>query len=141
MERLPHINGLKFPDPAAFNIVSPTQAQTVINNLVQGVYRFELKVTDNQGASDTDTMTVTVNPAAVNQPPTANAGANQNITLPVTLFTLTGSGIDPDGTIAAYQWTKVSGPLSVTINLPTQATTTGVALLSGVYEFELKSDR
>ena len=38
-----------------------TQAQTAVNNLVQGTYQFQLNVTDNQGATGTDTVVITVN--------------------------------------------------------------------------------
>ena len=51
--------------PASFLIQSPTQASTAINSLVQGTYNFELKVTDNVGAIDKDTVRVTVEPAVV----------------------------------------------------------------------------
>ncbi|HVT84108.1 MAG TPA: tandem-95 repeat protein [Chitinophagaceae bacterium] len=127
----------KISGPTQFTIVSPTQAQTVINNLVQGTYQFQLKVTDNQGATDTATVTVTVNPAP-NQAPTANAGPNQNITLPTNSVTLVGSGSDPDGTIASYQWTKISGPTQFTIVSPTQAQTVINNLIQGTYQFQLK---
>ncbi|MGN6532524.1 MAG: PKD domain-containing protein, partial [Ginsengibacter sp.] len=50
-----------------------------------------------------------------NQTPSATAGSNQTITLPTNTVTLNGSGNDSDGTIASYQWTKVSGPSSYTI--------------------------
>ena len=43
-----------------------------------------------------------------NQPPTANAGSNQ-IVNEGSRVTLTGSGIDPDGTIASYVWTQTAG--------------------------------
>ncbi|NJO24917.1 MAG: DUF4990 domain-containing protein, partial [Bacteroidia bacterium] len=39
-------------------------------------------------------------PPPANQPPTANAGTDRTITLPVNNVTLNGSGTDPDGTIA-----------------------------------------
>ena len=127
----------KVAGPATFTIVSPTQASTVINNLIQGTYQFELLVTDNLGATARDTMILTVN-AAANQAPTANAGANQTITLPVSLVTVTGSGTDPDGSIASYQWTKIAGPATFTITLPTQSSTTITALIQGTYQFELR---
>ena len=127
----------KLSGPATFTIVSPAQAQTVINNLVQGTYQFELRVTDNQGAIGRDTMTVTVN-AAPNQAPTANAGPNQTITLPTNTVTVTGSGTDPDGTIASYLWTKISGPTSFTIVSPSQAQTVINNLVQGTYQFALR---
>ena len=43
-------------------------------------------------------------PPPGNVTPTANAGADQTITLPINTVTLIGSGTDPDGTIASYQW-------------------------------------
>ena len=50
----------KIAGPATFTIVDPNAATTVVNNLVEGTYYFELKVTDNEGAFDLDTMSVTI---------------------------------------------------------------------------------
>lgn len=66
-----------------------------------------------------------------NIPPTAFAGSDQSIILPVTTATLVGSGLDPDGTITAYGWTKVSGPAGGVISSPTTATT-GITSLTNV---------
>ena len=122
--------------PSQFNIVSASSAQTAVNNLVQGTYSFELTVMDNTGATGKDTVVVVVNPAS-NQPPVANAGNNQTITLPVNTVTLNGSATDPDGTIVTYQWSKISGPTSYVIVSPTEAQTTINGLVQGVYQFEL----
>jgi ribosomal protein L14 len=122
--------------PAAGTIASPTSANTTVNALVQGIYWFELKVTDNNGAIAKDTMQVTVNPAP-NQAPSANAGNDITITLPVNTAALNGAGNDPDGTIAAYQWTKISGPAAGTIANATSASATANALVQGIYQFEL----
>lgn len=130
----------KIAGPAQFTIVSPTQKQTLVNNLVQGVYKFELKVTDNQGAIGKDTVTVTVNQGVpANQLPVANVGNNIVITLPLNLATVNGSSsYDPDGTIAAYQWTKIAGPSQFTITAPVQKQTTITNLREGIYKFELR---
>lgn len=125
----------KVSGPATGSIISPTSATTGINNLVQGVYQFALTVTDNLGASGKDTVQVTVN-AAPNVPPTANAGASQNITLPISSTTLVGSGTDTDGTIVGYAWTKDSGP-ACTITSPSSATTGVTGLTAGIYVFRL----
>jgi hypothetical protein len=86
-----------------------------------------LTVTDNLGATDTDTATITVN---ANQPPTARAGADQTVVDTdndgFATITLDGSkSTDPDGSIALYEWTVDSQPVSdpegdgvVTITLP-----------------------
>ncbi len=102
-------------------IVSSTSATTNITGLTTtGVRTFRLTVTDNRGGTGTSDVTVTVNPA--NQPPVANAGADQIIGLPSTTVTLTGSGTDANGTIASYKWTQVSGT-AATIVTSTAATT------------------
>jgi len=46
-------------------IVSPNDSTTQVNGLVQGVYHFELAVTDPQGATGRDTMMVTVLPGVL----------------------------------------------------------------------------
>ncbi|MBI3139579.1 MAG: T9SS type A sorting domain-containing protein, partial [Sphingobacteriales bacterium] len=129
----------KIAGPAQFTITTPSAAQTSVTGLVQGVYQFVLTVTDNSGATGRDTVQVTVNAAAPppNQAPTANAGANQTITLPVSTATLTGSGTDPDGTIASYQWSKIAGPAQFTITTPSAAQTSVTGLVQGVYQFVL----
>ena len=130
----------KLSGPTQFTIVSSTQRQTIVNNLVQGVYSFQLRVTDNRGATATDVVMVTVNATTppANQAPTANAGTDRSITLPTNSLTLTGTGTDPDGTIAGYQWTKLSGPTQFTIVSPAQAQTIVNNLVQGVYSFQLR---
>lgn len=46
--------------PDTFNIKAPTEAKSIVNKLVQGVYKFELKVTDNKGSIAKDTVQVVV---------------------------------------------------------------------------------
>ena len=64
--------------------------------------------------------------------------ANQTITLPTSTVTLSGSGTDPDGSITAYSWTKVSGPAQGTITSAGSASTPVTGLAQGVYQFQLK---
>lgn len=126
----------KISGPATYTIVSPTSAITTINNLVEGSYIFRLTVTDDDADSDSDDVTVVVNPAP-NVPPTANAGASKNITLPTNSVSMVGSGNDTDGTIVAYAWTKISGPATFTITSPSSASTTITGLVQGTYTFRL----
>ncbi|MEO6813241.1 MAG: PA14 domain-containing protein, partial [Ginsengibacter sp.] len=77
------------------------------------------------------------NGASTNQPPTAQAGNNQTIALPTSTVTLNGSGVDPDGSISAYTWTKISGPASGTITSPNSPSTTVTSLVQGTYQFQL----
>ena len=50
----------KIAGPSSFTIVSPNSAITSIENLVEGTYYFELRVTDNENAVGIDTVVVTV---------------------------------------------------------------------------------
>jgi hypothetical protein len=110
-----------------------------VSDLVQGTYVFQLKVTDNSGVTATATVSVTVNPAlTTHQPPVANAGPNQSLTLPVSMVTLDGSAsYDTDGTIVSYQWFQVSGLGGSTIVNETSSVATLYGLKAGVYVFEL----
>ena len=130
-------NWTKISGPSGSTIVNPATAATDVTGLVQGVYQFQLSVTDNNGATATDVISITVN-AAANIPPVADAGLDQTITLPTNIVTLSGSGSDADGTIACYSWTKISGPLSSTIVNPTTAATDVTGLVQGVYQFQLR---
>jgi gliding motility-associated-like protein len=107
-----------------------------LSALLQGTYVFSLTVKDNSGATATDNVTITVNPAAVNQKPIANAGGDIVVNLPTNTANLTGSGSDPDGTIASYLWEKVSGP-TVTLTNSTSTTVSLADLVAGSYVFQL----
>jgi len=130
----------KLTGPASFTIVSATAAITTVKNLKMGAYTFELKVTDDEGASARDTVMITVDSTATsNHPPVACAGADRAITLPTDTVTLDGScSTDPDNNISSYQWTKIAGPASVTIANANAAKTQVSNLTEGVYQFELK---
>jgi hypothetical protein len=106
-----------------------------LSGLISGAYVFRLTATDNSGATASDDVNVTVNPAP-NVAPTANAGADQTITLPINSLTLVGSGTDSDGIIASYAWTKVSGPAATLANEAT-AMLSLTGLISGSYVFRL----
>lgn len=118
-------------------IGTPTAASTTVGSLIAGGYTFQVSVTDNGGLTAVATVPVTVLPAVpLPVAPTANAGADSTITLPKNTVTLIGSGTDPDGTIASYLWTKVSGPAASIVS-PNLATTRLENLVAGTYVFRL----
>ncbi len=133
--------------PSSSSIGSATAVSTVVTGLAQGSYVYTLKVTDNSGASASSTVTITVNaaaaapppaaPAAANQYPSANAGANKTVTLPGTLTLDASASTDPDGTLAAYWWTQVSGPVGPAMATRNAKTTVVTGLLAGTYVFIL----
>jgi hypothetical protein len=81
-----------------FETPASTAAQT---------FTFQLTVTDNNGATSTDTVDVTIN-SGVNTAPTANAGPDQSVNVQ-TVVTLSGSGTDSDGSVVRYKWAQIAG--------------------------------
>ncbi|MCJ8269892.1 MAG: cadherin-like domain-containing protein, partial [Psychrosphaera sp.] len=61
------------------------------------------------GGDSTPTPTPTPTPT-VNNPPTVSAGNSQSID-EQSLVTLTANASDSDGSIAAYQWTQITGDI------------------------------
>ncbi|HSW99060.1 MAG TPA: PKD domain-containing protein [Candidatus Saccharimonadales bacterium] len=69
----------------------------------------DLTLLNATGLTWFDNAVTWVTTALANQSPTANAGVDQSVAAAATV-TLDGSGSsDPDGTIASYAWTQVSG--------------------------------
>ena len=54
----------KISGSSSFHIVNPGSSKTIINQLAQGIYQFELSVKDNGGLMAKDTLQITVNSAS-----------------------------------------------------------------------------
>src|SRR4030095_8640293 len=63
----------KISGPSSLNIANANAAHTQVNNLIQGVYQFELKVTDAGGLFATDTGNITANSSSPPSPPCDNS--------------------------------------------------------------------
>ena len=101
----------------------------------EGDYVFRLVVFDGQIYSDPDTVVI----QAVNDPPVADAGPDQDGLVSV-LINLNGSGSsDPNGDSLAYQWSIVSAPGGSTagISNPTSMTPSFTPDLPGTYTIQL----
>lgn len=92
-------------DTATPSFTAPATADTLV---------FQLTVTDNDGATGVDSVSITVSapvPApSANIPPVADAGPDQTVR-PHSLVFLNGWGsYDPDGKIVRYRWVQTGGP-------------------------------
>lgn len=137
---------LKFFQPTG-NVLTVKDSSLI--NLPQGTYKLQFQVKDRlgftknillaiQGGSSAGVYqagTVTIGATVPNQPPVANAGSDKAITLPTNMVSLAGTASDPDGTITAWAWTKLSG--SGTINSPNTQTTNITGLTEGTSIFRL----
>ncbi len=113
---------LSNPATARPTFVAPTVGSTGAS------LTFQLTVADAAGLSST--ASVIVNVTNVNQPPVAVAGPPQSVAAGATV-TLDGSASsDPDGSVAAFQWSQTAGP-SVTLSSPGTAKTTFTAPSAG----------
>jgi len=113
----------------AATLANANAATLNVSGLAMGSYTFRLTVKDNLGATATDDMVLIVNKA-----PVVNAGADKSITLPANSVTLTGTATDADGSIASYNWTKISGG-SGTISNSGNASVIITGLSAGSYTF------
>jgi hypothetical protein len=122
-------------------ISNPTLAASLVTFTQIGLYVFQLIVTDDQGASDTTSVSVTVTESQ-NLPPIAVASATPASVVLVpgrqTSVQLDGSrSSDPDGTITSFQWTITSGQTSAIINTPNESKTVVQLSQPGNYQFRL----
>ena len=125
--------------PPSSVIVNPTLPTTAVKVIAAGTYTFELKVTDDQGAIARDTVKVTINNPLINQPPVANAGQDQTITLPTNSIALNGSQTtDPNNNITTYSWSLISGTSTPTIANANAVIAQASQLVQGIYHFQLK---
>jgi PKD repeat protein len=130
----------KVSGPGIVTFGTPNQAVTTASFTVAGTYVLQLSANDTR-FTITSNVTVTVIPE--NTAPVVNAGPNQTIQLPTNTVTLNGTATDdglPPGSTLTVNWSKVSGPGTVTFGDATQAVTTATFSEAGVYVLRLSAN-
>ena len=129
--------------PGTATFANPNAAHTTVSFSVIGTY--VLRLTANDGQLETfDEITLTVVDGSVNNPPTVNAGPDQMIADPVNSVTLNATVFDdglpnPPGVVTT-QWTKQSGPGTVTFGSSTSVVTTATFSTYGTYVLRLTAN-
>ena len=132
----------KISGPSFGTITTPVSANgiTSVTGLTQpGTYEYEVKVVDDRTDWSFDRIIVTVVAGSLpNQPPVTVAGPK--VTTSLAAVNLNGSAsYDPDGTIAAYKWRKISGPASITISNDAVVNPVVSSLVPGTYVMVLET--
>ncbi|XP_062848175.1 dyslexia-associated protein KIAA0319 [Trichomycterus rosablanca] len=91
--------------PPGSEIKDGTMAVAVVTGLQAGCYRFKLSVQDEQGASDSAVITVTVSEAD-NLPFTAHASGSHTLTLPNNSLVLRGSVSNFGSANVSFLWVR-----------------------------------
>jgi len=105
------------------------------DNVVEGIYVITAMATDNLGITGSDEVEIFVN--TPNSAPTADAGEDINIQLPVNSLIVEGRATDTDGVITKYVWTQLDGPDEPSFTQDTFGQLNLGALIEGTYVFEL----
>ena len=123
--------------PNTADLTDSATTTLTIALLVEGTYVFRFEVTDDEGNTVSDQVSVSVSTIFVDLPPVADAGANIAVTLPEDTVVLIGTGSDPDGGTVTFLWTQVSGPNSAILTDANSTNLTVEDLVTGDYVFDL----
>jgi gliding motility-associated-like protein len=126
------------PDGAAPTLQNATTSTLTVDNIdKEGMYIFRLTATDDDGASGEDQVIFVAfnDPGTDRLPPLAYAGADTVLVLPDNTIEIVGDGVDPDGFIESFIWTKLSGPNTPFSNPGNSLLLTDA--VAGEYQFRL----
>ena len=128
--------------PGTVTFGDSSAVDTTAGFSVEGTYVLKLEADDGT-ATDSDTVQIVVNAEDTNQSPTADAGSDDEITLPnyATLDgTVSDDGLpDPPASVTTT-WSKDSGPGNVTFGDASAVDTTAGFSEAGTYILQLTAD-
>ncbi len=127
------------PQASQAELSDSEDAQPTFVADVAGDYIVELEVTTGDHDSEPDTVVISAGEGA-NQPPTADAGADQNAQAGVEVSLDGTASSDPDSAQLTYAWSVASfpGQAEPTLVDADRATASFVPMLAGEYTVELE---
>ena len=108
----------------SITLSDPAAANPYFTAALEGALTFRLTVTDSGGLQHSDLCIVNV--VHINEPPVADAGANQSVVEGTTVQLNALASTDPDDGIDTFLWNQISGP-PVTLSDSTDYVATFVA--------------
>ncbi|XP_037310053.2 dyslexia-associated protein KIAA0319 homolog isoform X2 [Pungitius pungitius] len=126
--------------PPGVRLEGADRAVATATGIRAGRYTFRLTVSDQQGATDTASLSVRVHEAP-SPPPVAHASGSHTVSLPNSSLVLRGSVTDGDQTEVHYLWVRDSqSPAAgdVLYRSETQASLYLSNLVEGTYLFQLR---
>ena len=128
--------------PAAVVFADANATATTATFYADGTYVLRLTA-DDSGLTDSDDITITVDPAPPNTPPTVNAGDDQFIILSTSTVldgTVGDDGLPFPPGVVTTTWSMVSGPGVVTFGNTNAVDTTADFSTTGTYTLRLTAD-
>jgi FG-GAP repeat/Bacterial Ig domain len=123
------------PTNAQLKLSNATKASSSFTPDLAGTYELSITVSDGQDKAS-DVVIVIADP--LNQPPTVNAGEDQEVFVG-NIVTLTGVATDPEGKPLNYSWVVTSKPTNSQskLNNANKASSSFTPDLAGAYELSL----
>ena len=112
-------NFVEKPSSSAAILTSPSAVKSTFTADKLGTYRLSLVVSDSQSSSEADLVDIIV--SEQNNPPTANAGVDQQVYLNQEVILSASESSDVDGDPLTYSWSFVSIPENSQSNLNNEA--------------------
>jgi len=127
----------KISGPTTYSFTNENAVQTQVINLVEGVYQFELTVTNALGLSGKGIVSI-----KVIQNMTSTYGSNKdiNLMLPQDWVVLNNSYIGSSSDVTGFAWEKINGPATYSLGYSNFEYTVIYDLVEGSYQFELTVD-
>jgi chondroitin AC lyase len=129
----------KVSGPSQVSVSGASNATLSLSNLAEGEYVYRIIVTDNQGATAEDRVSIVVNPQEQDAPIQGRIDIPSLtvIKLPLDSVALTASVQTPNGVILSYDWVRVSGPSLKRVYGHKMNTLTFYDLIVGEYVWKL----